>query len=147
MVTGLLLLTFAYLWYTRLPTDGDFLTHLLVPYVASGFGLAFVFIPLSLAALSVVEDRIAGVSSGLLNASQQIGGALGVALISTVSRSHTKSLLQDRVLRLDAMTEGFNWAFWVAVSCTAVGVVVAVALLRSRDVPTHAIAEAPGAAG
>jgi EmrB/QacA subfamily drug resistance transporter len=73
MTAGLVLMSFSYLWFTQLPTDGTFWTHLFIPYLASGFGLAFIFIPLSLAALTVVEDRIAGISSGLLNTSQQIG--------------------------------------------------------------------------
>jgi EmrB/QacA subfamily drug resistance transporter len=146
MVVGLVLLAFAYLWYTRLPTDGTFLAHLLVPYVASGFGLAFVFIPLSLAALTVVEDRISGISSGLLNTSQQIGGALGVAIISTISTTHTESLLADGVSPPEALTEGFRWAFWAPVLFAVTGAVIAAVILRTRDVPTHAIAEAPGPA-
>jgi EmrB/QacA subfamily drug resistance transporter len=147
MATGLSLLTFSYLWYTTLPPDGRFWTNLFIPYVASGIGLAFTFVPLSLAALSVVEDRIAGVSSGLLNASQQIGGALGVAIIATISTTHTESLLADGVPRPEAFTEGYTRAFWVDVAFAATGAAVTLVLLRSRDVPTHAVAEAPGPAG
>jgi EmrB/QacA subfamily drug resistance transporter len=146
MATGLVLLTLSYLWFTRLPADGHFSSDLLAPYVASGFGLAFVFIPLSLAALSVVEDRISGISSGLLNASQQIGGALGVAIIATVSTTHTESLVTDRVPLAEALTQGYQRAFWVPVAFAALGVALTAAILRSRDVPTSAIAEAPGPA-
>jgi EmrB/QacA subfamily drug resistance transporter len=147
MATGLVLLALSYLWYTRLPTDGHFWTDLFVPFVASGFGLACVFIPLSLAALTVVEDRISGVSSGLLNASQQIGGAFGVALIATVSTTHTESLVADRVPLPQALTEGYQRAFWIAVAFSVIGAALTAAVLRSRDVPTSAIAEAPSAAG
>jgi hypothetical protein len=140
------LLALSYLWFTRLPADGHFWSDLLVPYVASGFGLACVFIPLSLAALTVVEDRISGISSGLLNASQQIGGALGVAIIATVSTTHTESLVADRVPLAEALTQGYQRAFWLPVGFAALGVALTAAILRSRDVPTSAIAAAPGPA-
>jgi EmrB/QacA subfamily drug resistance transporter len=140
MTTGLVLMTFSYAWYTQLPPDGTFWTHLFIPYLASGFGLAFIFIPLSLAALTVVEDRISGISSGLLNTSQQIGGALGVAIMATISTTHSETLLADGRPAPEALTSGFNWAFWVAAAFMLVGAAVTLAVLRNRDVPTHEIA-------
>jgi MFS family permease len=137
MTTGLLLLAFAYLWYTQLPVDGTFWTHLFVPYLASGFGLAFVFIPLSLSALTVVEDRISGISSGLLNTSQQIGGALGVAIMATIATTHSETLLEDGKSEAEAFTSGYNWAFWVAAGFMLAGALITLAVLRNRDVPTH----------
>jgi EmrB/QacA subfamily drug resistance transporter len=137
MTTGLLLMTFSYLWFTQLPPDGSFWTHLFIPYLASGFGLAFIFIPLSLAALTVVEDRITGISSGLLNTSQQIGGALGVAIMSTIATTHSETLLGEGKTPAEALTSGFNWAFWVAAGFMALGAVITILVLRNRDVPTH----------
>jgi EmrB/QacA subfamily drug resistance transporter len=137
MTTGLLLLAFAYLWYTQLPVDGTFWTHLFIPYLASGFGLAFVFIPLSLAALTVVEDRISGISSGLLNTSQQIGGALGVAIMATIATTHSEALIEDGKSEAEALTSGFNWAFWVPAAFMLLGAAITLAVLRNRDVPTH----------
>jgi EmrB/QacA subfamily drug resistance transporter len=137
MLTGLLLLAFAYLWYTQLPTDGHFWTNLFVPFFASGIGLAFVFIPLSLSALTVVENRIAGISSGLLNTSQQIGGALGVAIMSTIATTHSETLLKEGESQPDAFTSGYNWAFWVAASFMVAGAVITLTVLRNRDVPTR----------
>jgi EmrB/QacA subfamily drug resistance transporter len=136
MTTGLLLLAFAYLWYTQLPSDGAFWTNLFLPYFASGFGLAFVFIPLSLAALTVVEDRIAGISSGLLNTSQQLGGALGVAIMATISTTHSETLLTEGRSEPEALTSGFNWAFWVPAGFMIAGAIITLAILRNRDVPT-----------
>ena len=144
MTTGLLLMTFSYAWFTQLPVDGTFWTNLFIPYLASGFGLAFIFIPLSLAALTVVEDRIAGISSGLLNTSQQIGGALGVAIMATIATTHSETLLEDGKSEAEAFTSGYNWAFWVAAGFMFLGAVITLAVLRNRDVPTHeqaAIAE------
>ena len=108
MVAGLAFTAFAYLWYTQLPPDGEFWPNLFVPYVVSGFGLAFVFIPVSLAALANLEERIAGVASGLLNTSQQIGGALGVAIASTVATQHTETLLAEGENQAAALTGGYN---------------------------------------
>jgi EmrB/QacA subfamily drug resistance transporter len=147
MTTGLLLLAFAYLWYTQLPVDGTFWTHLFVPYLASGFGLAFVFIPLSLSALTVVEDRISGISSGLLNTSQQIGGALGVAIMATIATTHSETLLEEGKSEAAAFTSGYNWAFWVPAGFMLLGAVITIAVLRNRDVPTQehaAVAEPAG---
>jgi EmrB/QacA subfamily drug resistance transporter len=136
MVMGLAMIGFAYVWYTQLPTDGSFWAHLFVPYVISGIGLPFSFIPVSLAALANLEERIAGVASGLLNTSQQIGGALGVAIAATIATEHTETLRADGLSQAAALTGGFNWAFWVGVVFAATGVAVAAFVLRRRDVPT-----------
>jgi EmrB/QacA subfamily drug resistance transporter len=143
MTVGLLLMTFSYVWFTQLPPDGTFWTNLFIPYLASGFGLPFIFIPLSLAALTVVEDRITGVSSGLLNTSQQIGGALGVAIMSTIATTHTTTLLEEGQSQAEALTGGFNWAFWVAAGFMLLGAVITVVVLRNRDVPTQEVVTEP----
>ena len=147
MVAGLAFITFAYVWYTQLPPDGTFWRNLFIPYFVSGFGLAFVFIPVSLAALANLEERIAGVASGLLNTSQQIGGALGVAIASTIAAQHTKTLLAEGDDRAAAMTGGYNWAFWVGAIFAFVGLLIASLILRRSDVPAASEAEAPAAAG
>jgi EmrB/QacA subfamily drug resistance transporter len=135
MAMGLALTAFAYLWYTQLPPDGTFWRNLFVPYVLSGVGLAFTFIPVSLAALANLEERVAGVASGLLNTSQQIGGALGVAIAATIANTHTKTLLAEGSARGAALTGGFDWAFWVGSAFAIVGLVVTVVILRRSDVP------------
>jgi sugar phosphate permease len=103
------------------------------------------FIPMSLAALARVEDRIAGVASGLLHTSQQLGGAVGVALISTVSNERAESLADGGRLGLDDVTGGFNWGFAVASIFALGAVVVAWGVLRRDDVPAAAV-QAPGPA-
>ncbi len=143
MTVGLLLMAFSYLWFTQLPADGTFWTNLFIPYLASGFGLPFIFIPLSLAALTVVEDRITGVSSGLLNTSQQIGGALGVAIMSTIATTHTTTLLEEGQSQAEALTGGFNWAFWAAAGFMLLGALITLVVLRNRDVPTQEVATEP----
>src|ERR687897_626888 len=135
MATGLALTAFAYLWYTQLPPDGTFWRNLFVPYVLSGVGLAFVFIPVSLAALANLEERVAGVASGLLNTSQQIGGALGVAIAATIANTHTETLLEDGTDTGAALTGRSNWAFWVGSTFALLGLVVTLLVLKRRDVP------------
>ncbi|HET7857258.1 MAG TPA: MFS transporter [Gaiellaceae bacterium] len=139
MVLGTTLLAFAYIWYTQLPFDGTYWTNLFVPFFLSGFGLACIFIPMSLAALSGVPDRIAGVASGLLNTSQQLGGAVGVALISTVSNQHAESLADGGQPTLEDITGGYRWGFAVAAVFALGAFGVAVAVLRRSDVPAAAM--------
>jgi EmrB/QacA subfamily drug resistance transporter len=145
MTFGLFCMSFSYLWFTQLPSDGTFWANLFIPYFTSGIGLAFIFIPLSLAALSVVENEIAGVSSGLLNTSQQIGGALGVAIMSTIATTHTETLVKEGTAAPEALTGGFNWAFWVAAGFMLLGALVTIVVLRNRDVPVIEGAEMPAA--
>ena len=93
MAVGLALITGGMLWYTQIPAEGSFVTHLLPGYLLVGVGMAFSFIPMSIAALAGVEPQEAGLASGLINTGQQIGGALGVAIVATVAFTHTKTLL------------------------------------------------------
>ena len=93
MAVGLALITGGMLWYTQIPVEGSFVPHLLPGYLLVGVGMAFSFIPMSIAALAGVEPQEAGLASGLINSSQQIGGALGVAIVATVAFTHTKTLL------------------------------------------------------
>jgi MFS family permease len=97
-----------------------------------GVGMAFSFIPVSIAALAGVEAREAGLASGLINTSQQIGGALGVAIAATVAFTHMKTLLAAHHDPASALTGGFRLAFWVIAALGAAGVVAALALVRGR---------------
>ena len=78
-------------WYTQLPVDGHFWPDLLPPYLIFALGLAFGFVPVTIAALSQVAPSDAGLASGLINTSQQIGGAIGVAIASTIFTSYVNS--------------------------------------------------------
>jgi len=133
MAVGLALLTAGMLWYTQIPVNGSFVSDLLPGYLLVGFGLAFSFIPMSIAALAGVQPREAGLASGLINTSQQIGGALGVAIASTVAFTHTTNLLETGVSQASALTSGFALAFWVLVGIGAVSVVTTLALVRSAE--------------
>ena len=94
MATGMALIGGGILWTTATPVDGTFWSDLAGPFFVAGAGTAFAFIPVSIAALAGVPGREAGLASGLLNTSQQIGGAIGVAIASTVAATHTRTLVE-----------------------------------------------------
>src|ERR1700680_394762 len=93
MAVGLALITGGGRWDHESSVEDSFVTHLLPGYLLGGLGMAFSFIPVSTAALAGVEPQEAGLASGLINATQQIGGALGVAIAATVAFTHTQTLL------------------------------------------------------
>ena len=137
MVAGLALNTGALIWYAQIPVDGTYVHNLLGGYVMFGFGLSFAFIPVSIAALAGVGPREAGLASGLLNTAQQVGGAIGVAIASSVAVSHATHLLQTGDSQAAALTGGYALAFWVIAGISAAGVVAALVLVKN-EIPTEA---------
>jgi EmrB/QacA subfamily drug resistance transporter len=133
LAIGFALITGAMLWYTQIPVDGKFLTDLLPGYLLMGVGMAFTFIPVSIAALAGVEHREAGLASGLINTSQQIGGALGVAIAATVALTHAKTLIASGQDPVSAQTSGFSLGFWVITAFSAAGIAAAAVLVRGQE--------------
>ncbi|HET7568495.1 MAG TPA: MFS transporter [Gaiellaceae bacterium] len=142
MTVGLALMTGGMLWYAQIPVHGRFASDLLPGYLMVGFGMAFAFIPVSIAALAGVADHEAGLASGLINTSQQIGGAIGVAVASTVAFTHADHLLASGHSQPAAFTSGFALAFWVLAGIGAASVVAAFGLVRSSEVAVDAEAVA-----
>jgi EmrB/QacA subfamily drug resistance transporter len=142
MAVGLALITGGMLWYTQIPVNGSFATHLLPGYLLVGVGMAFSFIPMSIAAVAGVEPQETGLASGLINAAQQIGGALGVAIAATVAFTHTKTLLASGHSSAQAATSGFALGFWVLAGISAISVVACLAFLGGRQVNSESVAEA-----
>jgi EmrB/QacA subfamily drug resistance transporter len=133
MTIGLALITGGMLWYTQIPTHGTFASALLPGYLLVGVGMAFSFIPMSIAALAGVEHHEAGLASGLINTAQQIGGALGVAVVATVAFTHMGTLLRTGHSPAEAQTSGFALGFWVLAGVGAASVVACLALVRGRE--------------
>ena len=138
MTIGLALITGGMLYYTQIPTHGSFGTALLPGYLMVGVGMAFSFIPMSIAALAGVSHGEAGLASGLINTSQQIGGALGVAIAATVAFTHTAALLGSGHAPAAAATSGFALGFWVLAAVGAVSVAACIALVRGRELAVDA---------
>jgi EmrB/QacA subfamily drug resistance transporter len=133
MTIGLLLLTGAMIWYAQIPVDGSYASDLLPGYLMVGVGIAFAFVPVSIAALAGVPEREAGLASGLINTSQQVGGAIGVAIASTVFITHSKTLAQEGSSRLAAQTGGYSWAFWTLAFLGLAAVIAALTLIKREE--------------
>jgi len=144
LATGMILLTAGMVWYAQIPVDGSFWPNLLPGYLAVGVGLPFSFIPVSIAALAGVEWNEAGLASGLINTAQQVGGALGVAIASSVATSHFKTLVREGTAQPAALTSGFQWAFWVMAGIAAAGIAASLVLIRRAEIPRESEA-APAA--
>jgi EmrB/QacA subfamily drug resistance transporter len=132
MTAGLLLLTVAMVFYAQIPVHGHYPSDLLPGYLLVGFGLALAFIAVSIAALTGVGPREAGLASGLLNTSQQVGGALGIAIAGSVAATHAKSLLLTGHSPGAAFTAGYALGFWVIAGFSAAAVIVALLALGPR---------------
>jgi len=113
MAAGMTLIGTGVLWATQAPVHGSFVGNLLGPFVVAGAGTAFAFIPISVAALTGVKADRAGLATGLLNTGQQIGGAVGIAIASSVAAGHTTALLHTGNAVPAALTGGFGQAFYV----------------------------------
>ncbi len=140
MAIGMTLIGAGVLWATQVPVHGHFLANLAGPFVVAGAGTAFAFIPISIAALAGVSEHQAGLASGLLNTSQQLGGALGIAIASSVAASHTQTLVHAGNAAPAALTGGFQQALWVLGAIALLAVPAIFALVR-RDELSDAVAK------
>jgi EmrB/QacA subfamily drug resistance transporter len=131
MAVGFVGMIAGMLWYTQIPVHASYWSDLLPGYLLVGFAIPFAFIPVSIAALAGVDRDEAGLASGLINTAQQIGGAIGVAVTSSVSLSHFNHLVKTGVDFKSAFTSGSQWAFWVCVGVSIAG--LAATLLFVND--------------
>ena len=134
MAAGMTLIGGGILWATRVPVHGRFLADLAAPLVIAGAGTAFAFIPISIGALAGVSAQRAGLASGLLNTSQQLGGALGVAIATSIAAGHTRALLHAGYSGPVAITGGYQHALW-GLGAIALLAVPAIFALVGRDQP------------
>ncbi len=132
LVTGMSLLTVGLLWFTQVSVDGSYATDLLPGFLIVGMGMPFSFVSINIAALAGVEATDAGLASGLISTSQQIGGALGIAVLSSIAVAQTNDGFAAGETAAVALTDGFRAAFWVGAAVAALGVATAVLLVR-RD--------------
>src|SRR5437667_7210579 len=132
LVTGMVALTSGLVYFTQVSVHGTYLSDLLPGFLLVGVGLGFSFVPISIAALAGVRPAEAGLASGLFNTTQQIGGALGIAVLSTIATSRTSHALADGTALPSALVHGFTGAFVVGAGIAAVGIVAALTLIR-RD--------------
>jgi EmrB/QacA subfamily drug resistance transporter len=132
LVIGMTSLTAGLVYFTQVSVGGSYLGDLLPGFLLVAVGLGFSFVPISIAALAGVQAHEAGLASGLINTSQQIGGALGIAALSTIATSRTSNALADGSTHGSALVTGFHGAFVAGVIIAAIGIVAALTLIR-RD--------------
>jgi EmrB/QacA subfamily drug resistance transporter len=154
LVAGLLITTGGFAFLTRVSGHGDYGSHLVPAMIMIGVGLGLTFVAVTIAATSGVAPQDSGLASGLLNATQQVGGSLGLAILATVSATKATNALHRGAALPVALTHGFKGAFTVAGLLCAAGAVLALTLLprhkraaENEQVETLAIsfARCPGA--
>ncbi len=143
LAVGLSCVGLSFAYYTQISVNGSYFTDLFPGFLLTGVGLGFSFVPISIAALSGITDRQAGLASGLINTSQQIGGAVGLAILTSVSTTRTDNLLASGTAPPAALTEGFQLAFWVGAGFAVVGVLTTLVMLRGDTLGVGTGAESP----
>jgi EmrB/QacA subfamily drug resistance transporter len=147
-LVGLALGVAGLLLFLRLTPDGTYLVDLLPGIMLTSIGMGLVFVPVTLIATSGIPDGDAGLASGLFNTAQQIGGALGLAVLSTIAASKTTGVLDSlghepsQGETATALVDGFHYAWIASAVCLAAGAVLLLALLRRRDVVAASHGEA-----
>ncbi|GAC1487478.1 MAG: DHA2 family efflux MFS transporter permease subunit [Solirubrobacteraceae bacterium] len=133
LVGGLVLVAVGLLLFARIHAHGSFSADVLLPSVIVALGLGFSFVPLTILAVSGVSGDDAGLASGLINTAQQVGGAIGLAVLSTIATSRADGLLKAHSAPAQALTEGFSRAFAVGAGFAVLGVVLALLLVGSGN--------------
>lgn len=145
LIAGLLLAGGGILWLSRIPVDGHYLSDLLPGLMVTSFGLGFAFVSITTAANANVEPERAGLAAALLNASQQIGGALGLAIFSAVATSRTQDLAAHGRPVPEALTSGFSRALLVSSFFLFAAAIVALRAADSRGEAAQEPAAEPAA--
>jgi MFS family permease len=126
------------IWFSQVSVGGGFVTDILGPSVLAAIGLGFGFVTSTIAAVSGVKEQEQGVASGLINTSQQIGGALGLAVLSTIATTRTHNVLASGGASLHkALNDGFQSAFLGGAVIALLGLVATLVLIRTRDSRAH----------
>jgi EmrB/QacA subfamily drug resistance transporter len=141
LATGMALIAAGLVWFSQISPDGTFLGDILGPSLLAAVGLGFAFVPQTIAAVSGVKERLAGLASGLINTSQQVGGALGLAVLSSVAFPQ----IDDGIASSGGnpadlpqiLTDGYADAFLVGAGIALLGVVATLTLIRGRDSKAH----------
>ena len=138
LLIGMTALTGGLVYFTQVSVGGSYLGDLLPGFLLVAVGLGFSFVPISIAALAGIEAAEAGLASGLINTSQQIGGALGIAALSTIATSRTSHAIAGGSSQASALVTGFHGAFVAGAIIAAVGIAAAVTLVRRDELEQQA---------
>jgi EmrB/QacA subfamily drug resistance transporter len=149
LIPGMVLVGLALLLFARTPVDGSYLADLLAPMLVIGVGIGISFPSLMTLAMSGATPEDAGLASGIVNTSAQVGGAIGLAVLATLAAERTDSVLSGGASHAAALNSGFHLAYLVGAGLVAVALAIAIFVLRSEPAPARAEQqegeEAPGA--
>ena len=137
LAAGMLFVAAGLVWFSRVSVGGGFAADILGPSLLAAMGLGFGFVTSTIAAVSGVREREQGLASGLINTSQQIGGALGLAVLSTIATTRTSDAIAGGSSLKHALTAGFQSAFLGGAVIAALGVAATLVLIRTRDSRAH----------
>src|ERR1700736_1966521 len=141
LIAGLLFVAAGLAWFSQVRAGGSFAADVLGPSLLAAVGLGLSFVTTTIAAVTGTQPHEAGLASGLINTAQQVGGALGLAILATVANSRTKGLLAGGGHDVTtALTKGFDRAFMVGAGFALAGALLAALLISSRDSREHATA-------
>jgi MFS family permease len=140
-VPGLTLILLGLVCFTQAPVDGDYLVHVLPVMVLFGAGAGLCFPALMTLAMSGATPSDAGLASGLINTTAQVGGALGLAVLATLSASRTEALTGQGQATAAALVSGYHLAFWIAAGLVVTAMVVALVVLEPAQAPAAEPAE------
>jgi MFS family permease len=141
LVVGMTMLTAGLLYFTQVSVGGSYVRDLLPGFLILGVGIGFSFVPISIAALAGVKPSEAGLASGLINTSQQIGGALGIAALSTIATTQTSDSVRGGSALPAALVDGFSSAFLVGAIVAALGIVASLTLIRRDELDVEVVPE------
>ncbi len=145
LIAGMLLIAGGLLWFSQVPATGSYAADVLGPSLLAAAGLGFSFVPVTIAAVTGTKPHEAGLASGLINTSQQVGGALGLAILATIANSRTQNLFHAGTHNAAvALTKGFDRAFLVGAGFAIVGAILTAVLISSRDSHEHSKAARTG---
>src|SRR5918997_1588402 len=148
LVTGLVLTAIGLVWFSQVEVGGTYLGDILFPSLVAAVGLGFAFVPMTIAAVSGVAPHETGLASGLINTSQQVGGALGLAILASIANSRTDNLMAEAggaaAALPNALTEGFQIAFLVRAGFAVLGAIIAATFISSKESREHAEAAQRG---
>jgi EmrB/QacA subfamily drug resistance transporter len=141
LVAGLGFIAAGLIWFSQVSVGGTYVSDVLPASLLAAVGLGFSFVPVTIAAVAGVAERESGLASGLINTSQQVGGALGLAILATIANSRTDDVMQSAGGNpselTNALTEGFQAAFLTGAGFAVLGMVFALTLIRGRDSRAH----------
>jgi EmrB/QacA subfamily drug resistance transporter len=147
LLAGMAFIAAGLVWFGQVSVGGSYVGDILGPSLLAAVGLGFAFVPVTIAAVAGVPEHEAGLASGLINTSQQIGGALGLAVLATIANSRTDNLMAaahgNRAELPHALAEGFQAAFLTGAGFAALGFVLALIMIRGRDSKAYQRQEQP----